>query len=63
MARCAHRLRAFALGELVGFAEDAEDAESRGWPVRRLTSHHLAPATDPDPVADAIAQVLTEMPA
>jgi pimeloyl-ACP methyl ester carboxylesterase len=45
------------------YAEDAGEAESRGWPVRRLTSHHLAPATDPDPVADAIAQVLTEMPA
>ena len=43
------------------YAEEAEEAESRGWPVRRLTSHHLASATDPEPVADAIAQVLTEM--
>jgi hypothetical protein len=29
--------------------------------VRRLDSHHLAPATDPDPVAVAVLEVLAEL--
>jgi pimeloyl-ACP methyl ester carboxylesterase len=43
------------------YASDAAAAESRGWPVRRLATHHLAPATDPVPVAGAILEVLTEL--
>lgn len=43
------------------YAADAASAQERGWPVRRLTTHHLAPATDPDPVALAILDVLTEL--
>ena len=40
---------------------DAASAEARGWPVRRLSTHHLAPATDPEPVARAILEVLSEL--
>jgi pimeloyl-ACP methyl ester carboxylesterase len=40
---------------------DAASAEARGWPVRRLATHHLAPATDPAPVARAVLEVLTEL--
>lgn len=43
------------------YTDDLAEAESRGWPVRRLAMHHLAPAADPEPVADAIDQVLTEI--
>lgn len=44
-----------------GYADDATAAAERGWPVRRLDSHHLAPATDPDPVAVAVLAVLGEL--
>jgi pimeloyl-ACP methyl ester carboxylesterase len=40
------------------YASDADQAEALGWPVRRLDTHHLAPATDPAPVAQAILEVL-----
>jgi pimeloyl-ACP methyl ester carboxylesterase len=40
---------------------DVTKATSLGWPVRRLDSHHLAPATDPDPVAVAVLEVLGEL--
>lgn len=40
---------------------DASQAEEKGWPTRRLDSHHLAPATDPAPVAQAILEVLAEL--
>jgi pimeloyl-ACP methyl ester carboxylesterase len=40
------------------YAGDADQAEALGWPVRRLDTHHLAPATDPAPVARAILEVL-----
>jgi pimeloyl-ACP methyl ester carboxylesterase len=43
------------------YEPDLEQAESRGWPTVRLQSHHLAPATDPDPVAEAVLRVLTEI--
>ena len=43
------------------YDEDAASAEARGWPIRRLATHHLAPATDPDPVARAILEVLSEL--
>ncbi|MCA1655015.1 MAG: hypothetical protein LC635_00775 [Pseudonocardiaceae bacterium] len=36
----------------------ADQAEALGWPVRRLTTHHLAPATNPTPVAEAVLKVL-----
>lgn len=42
------------------YDQDAAAAEEAGWPVRRLDTHHLAPATDPAPVATAILEVLTE---
>jgi len=40
---------------------DVTKATSLGWPVRRLDSHHLATATDPDPVAVAVLEVLGEL--
>jgi pimeloyl-ACP methyl ester carboxylesterase len=43
------------------YDEDAAAAEAQGWPIRRLATHHLAPATDPDPVARAILEVLAEL--
>ncbi|GAB1514596.1 hypothetical protein JCM33774_66380 [Actinophytocola sp. KF-1] len=43
------------------YEEDAAAAEAQGWPVRRLATHHLAPATDPDPVARAILEVLSAL--
>ncbi|MGB3439600.1 MAG: hypothetical protein WBA97_12705 [Actinophytocola sp.] len=48
---------------LLSAAYDAEveKAEAQGWPVRRLGTHHLAPATDPGPVAHAILEVLTDL--
>lgn len=43
------------------YQEYAARADAAGWPVRRLDSHHLAPFTDPEPVAAALAEVLTEL--
>jgi pimeloyl-ACP methyl ester carboxylesterase len=43
------------------YQPDFEEARSLGWPVARLRSHHLAPATDPDSVAEAILSVLGKM--
>ncbi|WP_460402193.1 hypothetical protein [Actinophytocola sediminis] len=43
------------------YAPDAAEAEALGWPVRRLTSSHLAPAADPEPVATAVLEVLAEL--
>ncbi|HEU5470487.1 MAG TPA: alpha/beta hydrolase [Actinophytocola sp.] len=40
---------------------DLTQARSLGWPVAQLDSSHLAPATDPDPVARAILQVMSQM--
>jgi len=40
---------------------DATAAEARGWPVRRLNTHHLGPATDPEPVARAVLEVLADL--
>ncbi|MBB4910488.1 alpha/beta fold hydrolase [Actinophytocola algeriensis] len=40
---------------------DADAAVAQGWPIRRLATHHLAPATDPGPVALAILEVLSEL--
>ncbi|MPZ84242.1 MAG: hypothetical protein GEV28_29110 [Actinophytocola sp.] len=43
------------------YTGDVAAAEALGWPVRRLDTHHLAPATDPDPVAVAVLEVLAEL--
>lgn len=43
------------------YDDDAGEAEARGWPVRRLSAHHLAPATDAGPVAVAVLEVLSEL--
>jgi len=43
------------------YDRDASAAKGLGWPVRRLASSHLAPAADPDTVADALLRVLAEL--
>lgn len=43
------------------YARQAEWAESRGWPVRRLDLHHLAPTTNPVEVASEIAALALAM--
>lgn len=43
------------------YDEDAAVAKRLGWPVRRLDANHLAPATDPEVVADALLRVLAAM--
>ncbi|OLF13341.1 alpha/beta fold hydrolase [Actinophytocola xanthii] len=43
------------------YEADADEAAGLGWPVRRIPSHHLAPAGDPLPVATAILEVLGEL--
>jgi pimeloyl-ACP methyl ester carboxylesterase len=40
------------------YDDDAAAAKRLGWPYRRLHTHHLAPATDPDAVADALLRLL-----
>jgi hypothetical protein len=41
-----------------GYADAASAAERRGWPVRQLHADHLAAATAPDRVADALRSLL-----
>lgn len=43
------------------YADDVAQARARGWPVRQLAAHHLAAATDPGLVADALLDVLAEL--
>jgi pimeloyl-ACP methyl ester carboxylesterase len=43
------------------YAADAAGAYELGWPVRRLHTHHLAAAADPEPVAVAVLDLLTEL--
>jgi hypothetical protein len=40
------------------YEDDLAEAGSRGWPTRALPLTHLAPATDPEPVARAVLEVL-----
>lgn len=43
------------------YVDDAAQAEALGWPVRRLATHHLAPATDADTVAGALLELLADV--
>ncbi|MEV6611558.1 hypothetical protein [Kutzneria sp. NPDC051319] len=43
------------------YAGDAAAARELGWPVRELASNHLAPATDPVPVAAALTELLAAL--
>lgn len=43
------------------YDRDAAAAKQLGWPVRRLDSHHLAPASDPELVADALLGLLRQL--
>ena len=44
------------------YDQDAAEARRLGWPVRRLRSHHLAPASEPETVAVALLRLLDELP-
>ncbi len=49
-----------ALGD--GYADDAAEAERRGWPVTVLAdAHHLLPVTEPDAVAGAVVDVIERL--
>jgi thioesterase domain-containing protein len=43
------------------YQTDFDQARNLDWPVVSLDSHHLAPTTDPAPVAEAILRVLEAM--
>jgi pimeloyl-ACP methyl ester carboxylesterase len=45
------------------YDDDAAAAKRLGWPYRRLDSNHLAPATEPDAVADALLRLLDQLEA
>ncbi len=45
------------------YDRDLAGARRLGWPVRRLESNHLAPATEPDQIADALLRLLAELAA
>jgi pimeloyl-ACP methyl ester carboxylesterase len=45
------------------YDRDMAAARRRGWPVRRLDSNHLAAATEPDLVADALLRLLARLDA
>lgn len=40
------------------YTDDARRARRQRWPVRRMRSHHLAPLTTPDDVADALTSLV-----
>ena len=44
------------------YAPETEAAETRGWPVLVLDSHHLAPLTDPVGIADVIERAAVALP-
>lgn len=43
------------------YAVAADQAEERGWPVRRIETHHLAPLTRPAAIADALIDILSTL--
>lgn len=43
------------------YDEDAAAAKRLGWPVRRIDSHHLAAASEPETVADALLRLLAQL--
>jgi pimeloyl-ACP methyl ester carboxylesterase len=43
------------------YDQSAAEAKQLGWPLRRLHSNHLAPATEPEVVADPLLGLLAEM--
>jgi pimeloyl-ACP methyl ester carboxylesterase len=43
------------------YTDDLQHAKELGWPVAKLELTHLAPATKPEPVAEAIVQLLIDM--
>ena len=45
------------------YADQAAQARQRGWPVRQLAGHHLAPLTDPGLVAGSLHGLLSQLQA
>jgi hypothetical protein len=44
------------------YVDQAAKARHRGWPVTELAGHHLAPLTDPGPVAGSLRELLSQLP-
>lgn len=53
--------RAGYVGLSKAYADEVAEARSRGWPVVELASNHLAMATEPQAVLDAINAVLRDI--
>jgi hypothetical protein len=43
------------------YADQADEARQRGWPVTHLAADHLAPLTDPGLVAGALRELLSQL--
>ena len=43
------------------YEDQAARARGLGWPVTQLASHHLAPLTDPGPVAESLRELLDQL--
>jgi hypothetical protein len=43
------------------YADQADQARQRGWPVTHLAAHHLAPLTDPGLVAGSLRDLLSQL--
>ena len=43
------------------YEDQAARARELGWPVTELASHHLAPLTDPGPVAESLRELLSQL--
>lgn len=43
------------------YGTEADRADQRGWPCRRVPTHHLASATTPHPIATAYLDLLTTL--
>ena len=44
-----------------GYAEAADEARQRAWPVREITGGHFHMLVDPGSVADALASIVDEL--
>ncbi len=43
------------------YADQADQARQRGWPVTQLAGHHLTPLTDPGLVAGSLRELLSQL--
>jgi hypothetical protein len=55
------RLPAAYLRLSPAYEDEAAEAQHRGWPVRRLETHHLAMVSEPDMVAAALSELAASL--